>query len=68
MSSQDLRAHRCACLRGRSPDLDITLNLDTQVASQITEELAALCAGVVSLPQVSRLWPDWLRLGKTFTG
>ncbi len=47
--------------------LDISLNLDTAVADQLSEVLEALCFGTVSLAQVSAVWPDWLRLAKAFT-
>jgi hypothetical protein len=47
--------------------LDISLNLDAVVASQLAEVLEALGNGVVSLAQATRVWPDWLRLAKAFT-
>ena len=47
--------------------LDISLNLDAVVASQLAEVLEALGDGVVSLAQVNTVWPDWLRLAKAFT-
>ena len=47
--------------------LDISLNLDPVVASQLSEVLEALGQGVVSLAEVTTVWPDWLRLAKAFT-
>jgi hypothetical protein len=47
--------------------LDISLNLDTVVASQLSEVLEALGEGVVSLTEVTTVWPDWLRLAKAFS-
>jgi hypothetical protein len=38
--------------------LDISLNLDTAVATQLSEVLEALCFGVVSLTQANRVWPE----------
>ncbi|MHB1527012.1 MAG: hypothetical protein ACYCZN_12185 [Candidatus Dormibacteria bacterium] len=49
------------------PYLDISLNLDTVVASQLSEVLEALDQGVVSLTEVTTVWPDWLRLAKAFS-
>ena len=47
--------------------LDISLNLDTVVASQLSEVLEALGQGVVSVAEVTTVWPDWLRLVKAFS-
>jgi hypothetical protein len=47
--------------------LDISLNLDPVVASQLSEVLEALSDGVVSLTEVTTVWPDWLRLAKAFS-
>ncbi len=49
------------------PYLDISLNLDPVVASQLSEVLEALSDGVVSLAEVTTVWPDWLRLAKAFS-
>lgn len=49
------------------PYLDISLNLDPEVAAQLSEVLDGVCAGAVSLGEVTTVWPDWLRVAKAFT-
>ena len=49
------------------PYLDISLNLDPEVAAQLSEVMDGVCAGAVSLAEVTVVWPDWLRVAKAFT-